>query len=130
MSAYHKSMPSWMSLNYLLTQDQDSPTSALRGVIFYVHLFYVSGMMLLSRRFVIAHIPLDSTDRIDIPWESSQAIQEGFMAAKTNARVLDLMLTEGSVVQTCWLCMYVTCFPNINHPSLNLVDLPHTLHAS
>jgi hypothetical protein len=116
LTSFHKDMPKWMSLGQLLNDAEDSLSEDLRGIIFYVHMFYMSAMMLLSRRLIITYVPLDSTGKVHVPWESSQAIEEGFTAAKMAARVVDLMLIDKSVVQTCWLCMLVLlCFhlPNL-----------------
>jgi hypothetical protein len=67
--------------------------------------FHLSAMMLLSRRLVIAYVALDATGKVQLPEEARAAIQEGFQAARTNARLMDTMMAEGKIVQVCWLCM-------------------------
>jgi hypothetical protein len=94
-----------MSTAALLGGESSSLMATFRPVIFYVHLFYLSAMMLLSRRLIIAYIPLDAAGRVRLPPEARRAVEEGYQAAETNASVMSLMLQEGKVVQVCWLCM-------------------------
>ncbi|KAI4955230.1 hypothetical protein J4E91_001088 [Alternaria rosae] len=106
LSRFHAQLPSWMSVAALLGGDNSSLMATFRPVIFYVHLFYLSAMMLLSRRLIIAYIPLDAAGIIVLPPEARRAIEEGYQAAELNASVMSLMLQEGKVVQVCWLCIY------------------------
>jgi len=105
LSTFHSQLADWMSLGQLFSEEPSVFQAQFRPVIFYIHLFYLSAMMLLSRRLVIAYVALGATGQILLPTEARLAIQEGFMAAQTNARVMELMLSEGKVVQVCWLCM-------------------------
>lgn len=105
LSTFHSQLADWMSFGQLFANDSNNLMAQFRPVIFYVHLFYLSAMMLLSRRVVIAYVALDAAGQVPLPTEARLAIQEGFLAAQTNARVMELMLSEGKVVQVCWLCM-------------------------
>ena len=105
LSKFHAQLPEWMTAAKLLGGDDGELMSMFRPVIYYVHLFYLSAMMLLSRRLIIAYIPLDVVGAVDLPPEARRAIEEGYQAAQMNASVMNLMLQEGKVVQVCWLCM-------------------------
>jgi hypothetical protein len=105
LSRFHAQLPEWMTAARLLGGEHGELTSTFRPVIYYVHLFYLSAMMLLSRRLIIAYIPLDAVGLMYLPPEARRAIEEGYQAAQTNASVMNLMLQEGKVVQVCWLCM-------------------------
>jgi CRISPR/Cas system-associated exonuclease Cas4 (RecB family) len=105
LSTFHSQLPDWMSLSHTSAAEHNELMTQFRPVIFYVHLFYLSAMMLLSRRLVIAYISLDAVAKVSLPPEARQAIEDGFVAAQTNASVMNIMLSEGKVVQVCWLCM-------------------------
>ncbi|KAF1947555.1 hypothetical protein EJ02DRAFT_92320 [Clathrospora elynae] len=107
LSRFHAQLPHWMSIGSLLGGNGGVHVMPeLRPLIFYVHLFYLSAMMLLSRRLIIAYVSLDAIGKVHLPQEACLAIQEGYEAAQRNARVINLMLHEGNVVQFCWLCIY------------------------
>ncbi|KAF2828201.1 hypothetical protein CC86DRAFT_320848 [Ophiobolus disseminans] len=108
LSTFHSQLADWMSLGQLLSNDPDSLHYQFQPIIFYIHMFYLSAMMLLSRRLVIAYVSQNATGKVMLPPEARLAIQEGFAAAQTNARVMDLMLSEGKVVQVCWLCIFTS----------------------
>ncbi|CAN9110090.1 unnamed protein product [Alternaria alternata] len=108
LSRFHARLPDWMSIASLLGGENTELMATFRPVIYYVHLFYLSAMMLLSRRLIIAYIPLDAIGSVTLPSEAQRAIEEGYQAAETNASVMDLMLQEGKVVQVCWLCIYTS----------------------
>jgi hypothetical protein len=105
LSKFHADLPPWMGIASLVSGDDGELMTQFRPVIFYVHLFYLSAMMLLARRLVIAYIPVDTVGRAHLPPEAQRAVEEGYQAAQTNASVMNLMLQEGKVVQVCWLCM-------------------------
>jgi hypothetical protein len=105
LQGFYDQLPDWMSLAQLLANESNRSMTQLRPVIFYVHLFYLSAMMLLSRRLVIAYVALDATGHVFLPTEARRAIHDGFEAAQSNAQVMALMVAEGKVVQVCWLCM-------------------------
>ncbi|KAF2124619.1 hypothetical protein P153DRAFT_123216 [Dothidotthia symphoricarpi CBS 119687] len=108
LSTFHAQLPTWMSLGSLLSHTEGELMAQFRPVIFYVHLFYLSAMMLLSRRLILAYVALDANGKVPLTSEARQGIEEGFMAAQTNARVMELMLSEGKVVQVCWLCIFTS----------------------
>jgi hypothetical protein len=49
--------------------------------------------------------------------EAQLAAVEGFVAAKSAARILHLLLADGSVVKFCWLSMYV--YPTFSSISIH-----------
>ncbi|KAL7777733.1 hypothetical protein CFE70_004402 [Pyrenophora teres f. teres 0-1] len=106
LSRFHAQLPESMTAAKLLGNTGSGLMTTFRPVIFYVHLFYLSAMMLLARRLIIAHIPLDVLGKVDLPSEAQRAIEEGYHAAQMNASVMNIMLQEGKVVQVCWLCIY------------------------
>jgi hypothetical protein len=103
LQTFHNQLPAWMSLSQLLAHEPSERMTQLRPVIFYVHLFYLSAMMLLSRRLVIAYVASDATGKVSLPTEAHRAIEDGFEAAQSNAQVMALMVAEGKLVQVCWL---------------------------
>ncbi|PVH91521.1 hypothetical protein DM02DRAFT_338884 [Periconia macrospinosa] len=106
LSNYFKALPHWMSPSQLTAGGEHGMSKDLRSAVLYVHLFYTSAMMSLSRRLIAIHVPREPVGRIHILGESSQAIEEGFMAAQMAARVLDLILSEESAIDACWLCIH------------------------
>jgi hypothetical protein len=108
LEQFHGQLPDWMTLRQLIANEESDLMTQLRPVIFYVHLFYLSAIMLLSRRLVIAYMPLDSIGTVSILAEAQRAIRDGFVAAQTIARVMESMLAEGKVVQVCWLCIFTS----------------------
>jgi hypothetical protein len=105
LQAFHNQLPDWMSLGSLIANEDNNLMIQFRPVIFYVHLFYLSAVMLLARRLVVAHVALDSTGKVALPTMAHRAIRDGFIAAKATAQVLESILGEFKVVQVCWLCM-------------------------
>ncbi|KAF1835148.1 hypothetical protein BDW02DRAFT_588352 [Decorospora gaudefroyi] len=108
LSRFHAQLPEWMTAAELLSGGDGELMAQFRPVIFYVHLFYLSAMMLLSRRLIIAYIPQEAVGRVYLPPEAQRAVEEGYQAAQMNASVMKLMLQEGKVVQVCWLCIYTS----------------------
>ncbi len=104
LTRFFTQLPPWLSLEQLL-KCEDNSMAVLRPLIYYVHLFYLSAMTLLARRLVIVYISPANIGQIQMPREAQKAIEDGFVAAQTGARVLGLMLSEETVVQVCWLCM-------------------------
>jgi hypothetical protein len=105
LQVFHNQLPGWMSLAPSIPNEDNNLMTQFRPAIFYVHLFYLSAMMLLARRLVVAHVALDATGKVALPSAAHRAIKDGFVAAQTNAQVLQSMLGECKVVQVCWLCM-------------------------
>jgi hypothetical protein len=105
LQVFHDELPDWMGFHPLITNEQSDLMNRLRPVIYYVHLFFLSALMLLSRRLIIAYVVLDATGRISLPSDSYQAIRDGFVAAQQIASIIEFMLSEGKVVQMCWLYM-------------------------
>jgi hypothetical protein len=105
LQEFHDKLPEWMGFHQLITNEQSDLMNQFRPVIFYVHLFYLSATMLLSRRLSIAYVALDATGRVSLPPNALRAVRDGFVAAQQNAIIMEAMLSEGKVVQVCWLCM-------------------------
>lgn len=108
LEQFHGQLPDWMTLRQLIANEESELMTQFRPVIFYVHLFYLSAIMLLSRRLVIAYMPLDSIGTVSVLAEAQRAIRDGFVAAQTIAWVMESMLAEGKVVQVCWLCIFTS----------------------
>lgn len=130
LNAYYQDLPPWMNLGQLHPDMESGTPKELRGSVLYVHLFYMSTMMALSRRLIVAHVPKEPLvgGTLRIARESRQAIEEGFMAAQMTVRVLDLILPEGTAVDACWLCMYVPHphpHPSKPHHSHGLTSIIH-----
>jgi hypothetical protein len=108
LEQFHGQLPGWMTLRELIANNESELMTQFRPVIFYVHLFYLSAIMLLSRRLLIAYIPLNSIGTVSVLAEAQRAIRDGFVAAQTIARVMESMLAESQVVQVCWLCIFTS----------------------
>jgi len=107
LSEFHIRLPPLMSLERILEYESDSPIAHVRPLLFYTHLFYLSAMMLLARRLIIIHSDMKIFDPPALGSQASQAIEEGYIAAQTAVRLLNLMLAEGRLIQIRWLCMSV-----------------------
>lgn len=105
LQTFVEQLPDWMGLVQLISNEQSEYMLQFRPVIFYVHLFYHSARMLLSRRLAIAYIPLDATSKVALPVKVQNGIRDGILAAQNNAVLMQSMLFEGKIVQVCWLCM-------------------------
>ncbi|KAF1914820.1 hypothetical protein BDU57DRAFT_589002 [Ampelomyces quisqualis] len=108
LEQFHNQLPGWMTLRQLIADDGSDLMKQFRPIIFYVHLFYLSAMMLLCRRLITSYVATDSVGTVALPAEAQRAIRDGFVAAQTNARVMGSMLAEGKVVQVCWLCIFTS----------------------
>jgi len=127
LRTFHRNLPECMTLNFLLKAGENHPIFHRRSVIYYFHMFYVSTIMLLSRRLITAHMRSNPTQRDKISEQSSKGIDEEYMAARINAGFLGLMLSEGSVVPTCWFCIstaYAACIM-ITYGSIKKMLLGH-----
>jgi hypothetical protein len=106
LRGFNEGLPDWMMLSHLTSSTEISAN--LRIVVFYVHLFYLSALMLLHR-LVLRNIEsvVNSIAASTGTEEMGHAAVEGYLAAKSAARILHLLLTNGDVVKFCWLSMYV-----------------------
>ncbi|KAF4421797.1 nitrate assimilation regulatory nirA [Fusarium acutatum] len=95
------SLPPYMRLEMLVHTPQISPDQ--RRVAFYMHLFYMSALILKTRALLAAQ-----KDIAACTWgpEATAAIFEGVRAARNSARLLGLIHKEKAVVKNCWLIMY------------------------
>jgi hypothetical protein len=98
LKVFHKALPEWIRLASLLDPARSTP---LRRIILYLHLFYLSAMQLLHRKIMTRQADVNSLHREN----ARGAVREGLMAAKMSAKILALIGKEGSMVQSCWLCM-------------------------
>lgn len=105
LSDFHVRLPPLMSLGRIVEYRPDDPVTHIRPLLFYAHLFYLSAMMLLARRLIMVHVDAQAIGPPAATTHTSQAIEEGYIAAQMSVRILSLMLSEGRIVQICWLCM-------------------------
>ncbi|KAF5635765.1 nitrate assimilation regulatory nirA [Fusarium sp. NRRL 52700] len=101
LDLWRSSLPSYMHLESLVHRPEISPDQ--RRVTFYMHLFYMSALILKTRAVLATQ-----KDIAACTWEpeAKAAILEGIHAARSSARLLGLILEEKSVVKNCWLTMY------------------------
>ncbi|KAF5624634.1 nitrate assimilation regulatory nirA [Fusarium tjaetaba] len=102
LELWRSSLPAYMHLESLVHTPAISPDQ--RRVTFYMHLFYMSALILKTRAVL-------ATQRGDIAtctWdpEAKAAIFDGIHGARSSARLLGLILEEKAVVKNCWLTMY------------------------
>jgi hypothetical protein len=100
LEQWRSSLPDYMRLEALVESPKMSPNQ--RRVTFYMHLFYLSAIMLKSRALLAsqeAELLLPTTP------EGHTAMLEGIQAARCSARILRLIYDEKAVVKNCWLTM-------------------------
>lgn len=100
LELWRSTLPVYMRLEALVRSPEISPDQ--RRVTFYMHLFYMSALVLKARAMLAtqeetAFFPRDS--------EASSAIIQGVDAARSSARLLGLIYDEKAVVKNCWLTM-------------------------
>ncbi|KAF2395715.1 hypothetical protein EJ06DRAFT_260707 [Trichodelitschia bisporula] len=101
LNAWHTRMPEWMQLRALVADTVIPPE--VRRVIFFVHLFYLSAVTLLSR---LVHAVEKNKTQSYSSQATRMAVEEGLMASRTSARILSLLLVEQTVFNKCWLCIF------------------------
>ncbi|KAH7132555.1 hypothetical protein B0J11DRAFT_503723 [Dendryphion nanum] len=94
---FNKELPDWISMKSLLGSSERAP---FRRLIFYLHLFLLSGMQLLYRR-IIVHSSNHGEMKTDE--DAKSAILEGVTAARIAARILNVMKGEQAIVKICWM---------------------------
>ncbi|EXK24655.1 hypothetical protein FOXG_11952 [Fusarium oxysporum f. sp. lycopersici 4287] len=101
LGLWRSSLPAYMHLETLVHTPEISPDQ--RRVTFYMHLFYMSALILKTRAVLATQ-----RDIAACTWdpEVKAAIFEGIHAARNSARLLGLILEEKAVVKNCWLTMY------------------------
>jgi hypothetical protein len=94
------SLPVYMRLETLVHTPEISPDQ--RRVTFYIHLFYMSALILKTRALLATEKDISSCN-----WgpEAITAIFEGIHAVRNSARLLQLIYEEKAVVKNCWLTM-------------------------
>jgi hypothetical protein len=105
LQAFHSELPGWMTMDQLLAAESNE---SLRSIIFYVHLFYLSATMLLHRKLLSKLVSVEEQSPVpinNVPEHIQQGIADGLLAAKTAARLFNLLQADGNIAQICWLCM-------------------------
>jgi hypothetical protein len=103
LARWSEQLPQWMCLSALVEANES--TTEKRGIVFLVHLFYLSANMLIAR---LAHEQRHApVPRYDIE-EVRIAASDGVIAARTASRILQLQLHEGIILRRYWLCKYVS----------------------
>ncbi|KAH7250963.1 hypothetical protein BKA59DRAFT_471466 [Fusarium tricinctum] len=94
-------LPAYMRLETLVQSSEIEPDQ--RRVTFYMHLFYMSALILKARALLATQgEPLSSLGAS----QAAFAIVEGVRAARDSARLLGLIHDERAVVKNCWLTIY------------------------
>ncbi|KAH7147414.1 hypothetical protein DER46DRAFT_665866 [Fusarium sp. MPI-SDFR-AT-0072] len=101
LELWRSSLPAYMRLETLVHTPEISPDQ--RRVTFYMHLFYMSALILKTRAVLATQ-----RDIAACTWdpEAKAAIFEGIQAARNSGSLLGLIHEEKAVVKTCWLTMY------------------------
>uniref|UniRef100_A0A0D2Y6P2 Zn(2)-C6 fungal-type domain-containing protein n=1 Tax=Fusarium oxysporum (strain Fo5176) TaxID=660025 RepID=A0A0D2Y6P2_FUSOF len=102
LGLWRSSLPAYMHLETLVHTPEISPDQ--RRVTFYMHLFYMSALILKTRAVLATQ-----RDIAACTWdpEVKAAIFEGIHAARNSARLLGLILEEKAVVKNCWLTIFL-----------------------
>jgi hypothetical protein len=100
LELWRSGLPIYMRLNTLLQSPEMDPDQ--RRVTFYMHLFYMSALILKARALLATQGELVSSFTNS---QSTFAIVEGVQAARDSARLLGVILDEKAVVKNCWLTM-------------------------
>ncbi|EMT74394.1 hypothetical protein FOC4_g10002506 [Fusarium odoratissimum] len=102
LELWRSSLPAYMHLETLVYTPEISPDQ--RRVTFYMHLFYMSALILKTRAVLATQ-----RDIAACTWdpEAKAAICEGIHAARNSARLLGLILEEKAVVKNCWLTIFL-----------------------
>jgi hypothetical protein len=100
LEAWRSSLPVYMRLEALVQSPEISPDQ--RRVTFYMHLFYMSALILKTRALLATQWEISSCSRDS---EAASVILEGIHAARSSARLLGLIYDEKTVVKNCWLTM-------------------------
>jgi hypothetical protein len=93
-------LPKYMRLETLVQNPEISPDQ--RRVTFYMHLFYLSAIMLKARAVLADHQLHGQTFEDE---ELRLAVADGLDAARNASRLLGIIYDEKSIVKTCWLTM-------------------------
>ncbi|KIL87210.1 hypothetical protein FAVG1_09766 [Fusarium avenaceum] len=101
LELWRSGLPIYMRLDTFFQSPEIDPDQ--RRVTFYMHLFYMSAIMLKARALLATQGELVSSST---NLQSTFAIVEGVQAARASARLLGLILDEQAVVKNCWLTIY------------------------
>ncbi|KAF4340736.1 nitrate assimilation regulatory nirA [Fusarium beomiforme] len=105
LGLWQSSLPPYLRLEALVHMPEISPDQ--RRVAFYMHLFYMSALILKTRALLAAQ-----KDPSSCNWDPAvtAAILGGINAARDSARLLKLIYDENAVVKNCWLIMIARSF--------------------
>ncbi|KAM0436282.1 hypothetical protein ACHAQK_007856 [Fusarium lateritium] len=101
LELWQSGLPAYMRLETLIQSPEIDPDQ--RRVTFYIHLFYMSALILKARALLATRGEPVSLLRDP---QSTFAIVQGVQAARDSARLLGLILDENAVVKNCWLTIY------------------------
>lgn len=81
--------------------------SVAKASVFFIHLQHLGALMLVHRRIMLYFTNTDPGEWISshLLSEAAQSAEEGLIAAKQSARILDLLVQEESLFRKCWLGM-------------------------
>ena len=99
-------LPNFMKLERLIASILDP---SLRNTAYFVHLLYLGAKAFLARRLVfnIGRIVPGNTYDSEPIENVFPYVEEGFMAAKRSAGILELLHNDGGISRRSWLCMSV-----------------------
>ncbi|KAM0201926.1 hypothetical protein ACHAQI_011127 [Fusarium lateritium] len=101
LELWQSGLPAYMRLETLIQSPEIDPDQ--RRVTFYIHLFYMSALILKARALLATRG--EPVSCLKDP-QSTFAIVQGVQAARDSARLLGLILDENAVVKNCWLTIY------------------------
>lgn len=101
LDSWRSNLPPYMRLEALVKPAEVTPDQ--RRVIFYMHLFYMSALILKARALLSNQRVAASLSTYHP--EVNAAIVDGLHAARNSARLLRTIYIENAVVKNCWLTM-------------------------
>ena len=111
LDRWHEDLPYFMQMHNLADTPQVNENQ--RRVMFYMHLFYLSAIV-LKGRIVISSCQTAGGDTANLNYsgvmqdtqEAGRAIVDGLGAARNIARLLSILHSRDSVFKMCWLCIF------------------------
>jgi hypothetical protein len=100
LQQWYTGLPAYMHLDALI-ENPELPTDQ-RRVTFYMHLFYLSAIMLKARAVLPQQ---DLKENYYNDPELRAAVLDGMQAARSSGRLLGLIFDENAVIENCWLLM-------------------------
>lgn len=103
LARWYSQLPEWMTLSHLAERSSEV-SGDHRRVIYFVHLFHLSAIILKSR---IVHGAQETNHVAYDSMEMRIAIRDGIESSRSSARILKLLQEADTVFKKCWLCMCV-----------------------